>query len=184
MRKRKATESESGEVTPNALPEFAKNQTVSARLLGITRQTYGEWRRQFNDFPQSMSDGREPVRAVADWMKLHGKGPDKDGAKDKETLTEKKGRKLDVDIKVAKRKLSILNKEYVAVTDAQKVIGDMIGEAKKVFLSGPSSLAPQVVGVTIPEAEKLLRDWLNDALSRLHQNPVGGAKPQAEVTEK
>jgi hypothetical protein len=67
-------------------------------------------------------------------------------------------------------------KQFVPMVDGQKVIGDMIARAKKVLLSGPASLAPQVVGVPIPEAEKLLREWLHEALTHLHNDPTGEAE--------
>jgi hypothetical protein len=51
-------------------------------------------------------------------------------------------------------------------------VADLIATAKAVLLSGPGSLAPQVVGVSIQEAEKLIKDWLHAALSKLQADPL------------
>jgi len=57
----------------------------------------------------------------------------------------------------------------------------MIGQAKKVLYSGPSALAPQVVGVSTAEAEQLIRDWIYQALSQLHSDPLGTEEQAAEA---
>jgi hypothetical protein len=61
----------------------------------------------------------------------------------------------------------------VAAIEVEERVGAMIMQAKKVLLSGPPSLAPQVVGLSIPEAEALLKSWLNEALTQLHHDPLG-----------
>lgn len=51
----------------------------------------------------------------------------------------------------------------------------MILTAKSVLLFLPSALEPQVVGVSITDAERLICDGVNDALAQLQEDP-GGAE--------
>ena len=71
--------------------------------------------------------------------------------------------------------LSVLRKEYVAVKDVEADTAAMIVEARRVLEAGPSSLAPQVVGVSIAEAAQLLSAWIHEALTKLHSDPLGKA---------
>ena len=87
--------------------------------------------------------------------------------------------KIRAERRLKEHTLACKKQEFIPTVDAQAAIGAMIAEAKKVLLSGPSSLAPQVVGVAVPEAEKILREWLHDALTRLHQYPMGRVEATA-----
>jgi hypothetical protein len=71
--------------------------------------------------------------------------------------------------------MSVLQKEYVPVADVERDVASLCAQAKRVLEDGPRQLAPQVVGVSIPEAEKLLAEWVHDALNRLHRDPLGNA---------
>ena len=75
--------------------------------------------------------------------------------------------------------LAVARGEYIRTEQVQIEAAQMIEAAKAVLLPGPAALAPQVVGVSIQEAEKLLRDWLFHALSRLKNDPLGrrGGQP-------
>jgi len=69
--------------------------------------------------------------------------------------------------------LGVKKEEFVSGRQVEQDVFDMIQAAKAVLLSGPASLAPQVVGSSIPEAELILRKWLHQALTQLHQDPLG-----------
>src|SRR5437867_9796580 len=63
-------------------------------------------------------------------------------------------------------RLAVLRKEYVPAVDVETSVAEMIGNAKKKLLSGPSAIAPQIVGGSVPEAETMLKEWLREALSQ------------------
>ena len=100
-----------------------------------------------------------------------------------ETAGDRVDRNLELALKTrAERKLrehqlAIQAGLFVSSEGVERDVAAMIGMAKAVLLAGPASLAPQIVGLTIPEAEKLLRDWLHAALSQLHQDPLGRQLP-------
>jgi len=52
--------------------------------------------------------------------------------------------------------LDVLKKRYVERDEVEAEVGQMIQQAKTVLLRLPMALAPQVVGVSIPEAEQLV----------------------------
>lgn len=125
--------------------------------------------------PAIQPSGRVNCDALMLWIQEHPEALALAGqalSKDEETVLKLRAERL-----LKEHSLACKRNEFVPVADAAKAIGDMIGEAKKVLLPGPASLAPQVVGVSIPEAEKLLNEWLHDALSRLSQNPLGIIEP-------
>jgi hypothetical protein len=67
--------------------------------------------------------------------------------------------------------LAALRDKYDSRVDVSQWVGEVIERARTVLSPGPSVLAPQVVPVTIPVAERIIRDWLNDALTQLHRQP-------------
>src|ERR1700722_4506646 len=82
---------------------------------------------------------------------------------------------------VLKQKLSLLKIEaaeievskakgsLVAVRDVRSELARLIEDAKTILLSIPSKLAPQVVGLSVPEAEQLIREQIYEALTTLSE---------------
>jgi len=151
-------------------PLWAKNQVELAAFLSVTHKTIQRWRKILGN-PGAEANGQYNVVAWKEWAKANGK---KSGPKEHEpTQTEAKARQLLLQNQKIEIQIGILAKQYVKVSDVERWTGELVMQAKKVLLSGPASLAPQLVGVSIPEAEKLLREWLHHALSQLTQNPIG-----------
>jgi hypothetical protein len=82
--------------------------------------------------------------------------------------------------KLLQQKIDQNDKILVRSDDVEKDTADLIANAKAVLLAGPSSLAPQVVGVSVQEAETLLREWLYKSLSQLQKNPLGRSGEKEE----
>ena len=61
--------------------------------------------------------------------------------------------------------------ELVASEDVRQWVADAVYAMKTELLSIPSKLAPQVVGLTIAEAELRIRQAVHDSLMRLHREP-------------
>lgn len=169
------------------VPKWHPNQKSFADFYSRSRRTVHNW--VLEGMPGVRSNHRVSGPESHAWLVENGKltepeRHDAAGGKSKPSQTELKNRLLELQGRKIAHQLAVAKRQYIAVAEAQKVIGDMIGEAKKVLLAGPSSLAPQVVGVAIAEAEKLLREWLNDALSRLAANPIGTGKTKTEEADK
>jgi hypothetical protein len=150
--------------------EYADNSVELAEILGVNRKTISRWRKM-EENPGVQADGRYHIASWRQFKIEHGRdGAEDDAANPRQKKLILENEKLEVQI-------AILRKEYVSALDVEKDVGDLINAAKAVLLPGPRSLAPQVVGVPIPEAEKILQEWLFRALSVLQKNPLG--KPEA-----
>jgi len=159
----------------SAGPEFAKNQTELANILGISRKTVQRYAKR-QDSPTPRSDGR---LCVAEWRAfLANHNVDVSGDHDLSVL---KAQQVLLQNRILQQRIDLNDEVTVSVEDVERDIADLIATAKFVLLSGPASLAPQVVGVSIPEAETILREWLHGALSKLQEDPLG--KSAAEKAE-
>lgn len=158
------------EISPNE-PKFVRNQTELAKLLGLSRRTVQNYAK-LTGSPATRADGRIKV---ADWRRFLAQH---DAEVDPRALNGRKcagveslslrETKILAEIKLLQQKHDERAKILVNAADVERDVAAMIMQAKTVLLSGPSSLAPQVVGVSVQEAETLLREWLHSALSRLH----------------
>lgn len=156
---------------------FAHNQVDLARLLGVTRKTIQRHLKREGN-PGARADGRYDVLAWREYLKAFGSaGEDEadkiDAGRERARNILLKNERLEFDLAVARR-------EYVSAEEVEKAVAAMIGTARRRLLSGPPTLAPQVVGVTIPEAEKLLQEWIHSVLSLLHKDPLGLEKADNE----
>lgn len=149
---------------------FAENQVELAEMLGVERKTIQRWLKR-KDAPGKQSNGSFDVLTWREYARRVGR-KDSYGEDD---LDAQQARAKNILLQNEKLEfqIGILKRQYVATADVEQWTGDMIAQAKKVLLSGPAALAPQVVGVMIPEAERLLRDWLHEAMSQLAVKPLG-----------
>jgi hypothetical protein len=149
---------------------FARNQSELADILGVNRKTIQRGLTRPGN-PGAKPDGRLDVAAWREFLRgvsgIEDAG-DIDATRERARHILLKNQKLQQDI-------DIKGGLYVAKIDVEKAVAAMVLNVKRLLLNGPSSLAPQVVGLTIPEAEKLLSEWLHGAMAQLHQDPIGKA---------
>lgn len=150
---------------------LAKNQTALSRAVGRERKTIQRWRRE-PGFPDPRPNGSYDVNEVKAWMSDNNKDAEVESSTT-ETLTEKRSRLIDQQRKKLEIQNAILRKQYFPIEEGRRAVGEMIANAKRILLPGPSALAPQVIGVSAPEAEKLIRDWLVEAMGQLSEHPFG-----------
>lgn len=148
---------------PQSTEGFSINE-LSSRL-GHSRGALKRWLSDVepcgtrNGFPvYSLPDVE---RAISQSMQRH-----RVGTTGRERLVNLQAEKLAFQIAVMKG-------EYSKNEDVDRWVFKMVSAARSVLLAGPPALAPQVVGVSIPEAEQLLKDWVFRALTELHKNPSG-----------
>lgn len=148
-------------------PTFVKTQVELAGVLGVDRRTISRWMKQDGN-PGARSNGQYHVAEWKEWAREQGgfEGEDIDASREKAQI-------LRFQKFWWKHRLSVANEEFVSSIDVEKGVAAMIQTAKTVLLAGPASLAPQLVGVSIPEAETILKDWLHGALAKLQSNPLG-----------
>ena len=117
------------------------------------------------------TSGRVDCDALLEWLALHPEALAIAGQKlsrDEEQVLLIRAQRL-----LKENQLAIQSGRFVSAEQVERDTFAMISTAKAVLLSGPASLAPQVVGSSIPEAELILRKWLHSALSQLHADPLG-----------
>lgn len=143
---------------------YAKNQTELAKALGVNRKTIQRWKKD-STFPKERPDGRYNIREVVEWKDLHGARAGDIVSKESEQIRSMMLQNEKLEIQVG-----ILRGEYTPNVDIDQQVSEMVQQAKREFLSLPSSLAPQVVGQSIAEAEKIIKQAVVDALKSLHES--------------
>lgn len=151
---------------------WAENKVELAELLGITRQSVDNW--LADGAPPARSNGKWPVNDWRAWMSANGKKSTK-AEKGEAALskTALEARRLLLMNEKLEFEIAVLKGGYTKDEDVQKQAVEMYTELKKVLLALPDALAPQVVGVSVPEAAKRLREAIDDALLRLHTGTTG-----------
>jgi hypothetical protein len=146
---------------------WAQNQVELARELGVNRKTIQRWMKK-EGCPEARSDGRYSVEEFRKW------------ANDNNLKNEKDGESGDSKLKLEAKRLLLINQkleydmaikrgEYTHNDDVEAMFVMMVQNAKKVLLALPSNASPQVVGLSVPEAEIRLREIVDEALSQLQR---------------
>ena len=153
--------------TPARPQKWARNERDLATLLGVAASTVKTWKRK-DGAPIADSAGKYNVKEWMTWASKHGKDtPGLDPQSKQDWEIEKIKRQVaDLDIDLAKKR-----GELVASDDVRQWVADAVHASKTEMLSIPSKLAPQVVGLSIAEAELCIRQAIHDALMRLHREP-------------
>lgn len=176
-RRQLASISAGGSAAPGA-SGHVRTQVELAAALGVDRKTIKRWMKM-EGCPGAKADGRYSVEA---WLSF--KAKQKAGVRDGDLdPADEKARQILLQNERLELQIAVMRKEYVASVDVEKWVGAMVLQAKRVLLGLPSSIAPQVVGLSVPEAEELMRDRFNEALLQLHTDPLGGALGEPEDPE-
>lgn len=149
------------------LPAWARSERALARILGVRAGTVRAWK-QRDGAPIGDSSGRYNVKEWMDWAAKHGKetpGLDPQSKQDWE-IEKIKRQVADLDIDLAKKRAGLVSNE-----DVRRWVAEGIHAFKTELLSIPSKLAPQVVKLTIAEAEIRMRQTIHESLMRLHREP-------------
>jgi len=149
------------------LATWARNERELATLIGVGVGTVRAWK-QKEGAPIGDASGRYNVKKWMDWAAKHGKetpGLDPQSKQDWE-IEKIKRQVADLDIDLAKKR-----GELVANDDVRRWVAEGVHAFKTELLAIPSKLAPQVVGLTIAEAEIRIRQAVHDSLMRLHREP-------------
>lgn len=147
---------------------WVQNQTDLARELGVNRKTIQRWLK-IEGNPRTASDGRY---SVTEWRKWANDNNFKVSDEDGETGDSKlklEAKRLLLQNQRLEFDLAVRRGEYTHNDDVEAMYVLMVQNAKKVLLALPSNSAPQVVGLSVPEAEIRLREIVDEALSQLQK---------------
>jgi hypothetical protein len=152
-------------------PRKAASMLAAASLLKIPRQLIRV--AKSHGCPAIENSGRVDCDALSAWLKEHpgiaelgSKAATLDALKARNLLLQNDRLRLDLEV----RQCLQIPSELV-----EQITGERIRDCKRVLLSGPSALAPQVVGETVSQAEKLIREWIENALAKLQPLAARGA---------
>ena len=153
-----------GDETTRDFGTYAKNQSELADRIGVNRKTIQRWRKEAN-FPKPKADGRYNVREVVQWKDLYGARGGDLASKESEQMRSimLQNEKLEIQV-------GILRGEYTPNVDIDQQVSEMVQQSKRELLALPASLAPQVVGQSIAEAEKIIKQAIHESLKCLHEN--------------
>jgi predicted DNA-binding transcriptional regulator AlpA len=161
-----------GMMAGDAAPDgktFADNQVELAEILGVNRKTIQRWLKEAGA-PKPAARGAWNIAEWRDWMSRTGKRAiDSDEGPSKSALEAKK---LLLQNEKLEHEIAVLKSDYLHIDDVRREIGSMVAEAKKILLSVPAGLAPLVVGLSVPEAEKRIRAKVDEVLDQLHTGRV------------
>lgn len=164
---------------------WAKNQVELARALGVDRKTIQRWiKLKRGGPPEAMSDGRYSVNEWKAWCKRTGRGGGVDGDEEVgeiERLTAKglilRNRRLELDI--AEREGELINRAEVVRDVTQAIVA-----FKRELYRMAGTISPQIVGLPIPEAERLLRASIDDALQQISNGEWAQSQEEEESEEE
>lgn len=141
-------------------PRFVPSLVALAGALGVTRQSLIRWRRE-PGAPEKRSDGRYEV---APWKVFlmnrpaYGGGPS--GYREKCRKIQLQNEKLQWEIEELKR-------NYTATVDVEKWGAKLASQIREV-VSIIAKVAPEVVGLNVPNAESRLKRLEDELLQGLH----------------
>jgi hypothetical protein len=147
---------------------YAKNQVELSDAIGVDRKTIQRWLK-VKGCPEARPDGRYSVIEWRTWAENTGRklAETDDFDTERGRLEVRRLRticeRLDLELEVTKG-------TYTANDEITKQIHRMINSARKILGAIPSQLAPQVVGMSIPDAEQRIREQVDNAMKQLHES--------------
>jgi hypothetical protein len=150
---------------------FAKNMVEMAAILKLNRKTI-QRELKMEGCPGRRPDGRYDVQAWKAWRENRRGIDTAEGM----TQSELRARQILLQNQKIEFQLAQLRGEFIPVVDVEKWVSDMVLAAKRILYSMPPSLAPQVVGVSVPEAERRIRESIDESLEQLHAAPWNDRK--------
>jgi hypothetical protein len=140
---------------------FAKNQVELAAILGVDRKTIQRHRKEEGN-PGARPDGRYDIPAWRKWME------DKRGVSvDELSAPLLKAKQILLQNQKLEAHLAVFRKEYVPASEVEKWGSDLGAAIRKIILQIHLA-APDVVGVSVREAEERLKEIEEEVLQQLH----------------
>lgn len=163
-----------GDATPTTV-EFVDTQDELAKILGVSRKTIGRWRK-IEGNPGSQPDGRLHVPSWRAFKATRPSGELDDI--DAPTASHAKAQQILLQNEKLKVQIAILKKLYMPCAEVERIGGELGASIRKIAATIHLT-APSVVGVSVAEAENILKRLEDEILDQLHQLDTGVAQWQA-----
>lgn len=150
------------EASAGAGAVYVANQTMLAEALGLAdRKTIQRWLRK-PGAPQPTDDGRYEVNAWRAWMQASGLGQRSKG-NDLESI---KKTSAELDLRMKQLELDELEGRSAQTDDVVRIVVEQFARMVQGLRAMKHSLAPSVVGETVPEAGKRIGAAVDEVLSQ------------------
>lgn len=176
---RAAVEAAAGE-TPKP-SRWARNQTVLAATLGVSRMTIHAWRQQ--GAPPPRPNGEYEIAAWRKWIVENGRNeaptskPDSRRDSAAKAKLKATARRLQLQNEKLETEIGILKRKFLPADEVERSVTELVVGARRVGEQMPAALAPQLAGLDVIAMEKRLRDWWDEFCEALHR---GEAEPKEE----
>jgi hypothetical protein len=140
--------------------------------LGIHQSTWKRWAK-IPSFPAARSDGRWPLDEIRAWAKSNGKLAgdtffEKESAEEEAERGKLELRRLRTICDRLDFEFSVRQDEFVTKVEHESTCARIAANVRRVLLPLPAGLSPQVVGLSIADAEETIRKAVFEALEELH----------------
>ncbi len=143
--------------------EYVDNVIELADTLGVTRRTISRWKK-IDGSPETRPDGRYHVPSWREFKRQ--RGHDDEAADDVDPQREK-NRQLLLKNEELEAKIAVLKRHWMPVKEVERIGGE-VGSAVRRIVAQIHLAAPNVVGVSVAEAEARLKEIEDEVLQALH----------------
>jgi hypothetical protein len=150
------------EMPATGQPVYVANQSMLAEALNLAdRKTIQRWLRK-EGAPQATDDGRYDVTAWRAWMLGNGLG----SRRKEHDLESLKKEHATLDLRTKQIELDELEGRSAPIDDVVRIVVEQYARMVQGFRSMRHSLAPAVVGETVPEASKRIAAAVDEVLGQ------------------
>lgn len=146
------------------------NKKTLAEFLGVTEETLTQWQNQGMPIllkRLGRSGSQYDTKAVIDWMEAtrNSDSPPTD-------YNTERTRKVKLEADILSLEKAQLQGRLIPAEKAEQAWSTMAAAFRAKMLSIPSRCAIQIIGLSVIESEKILRDLINEALAELSESDL------------
>jgi transcriptional regulator with XRE-family HTH domain len=143
--------------------EYVDNAVELAEVLGVTRRTISRWKK-IEGAPQPRPDGRLHVPSWRAFKRQHGRDEEDDDEIDPK---REKARNILLQNERLEVQIAVLKRNWMPTQEVERMGGEL-GAAIRKVVNTIHLAAPNVVGVSVAEAEQRLKEIEDEVLQQLH----------------
>lgn len=151
---------------------FVGSQDELAKALDISdRKSIQRWMKE-SDAPGKEEDGRYSVTRWREWMERKGKR----AGRPKATIEDQRSKAIALDVELKQLELAERRGEIIGREECTTVLLELVTRVVQGMRQVHHSLAPAVVGETVPEASTRIKASIDAELERLAALPEAAKK--------
>lgn len=159
--------------TPPKTTKCVRTKIQLARACGLSRQALDRFLK-LAGAPTQIEGKGWPIDTVKKWILDNARRSDVMGKLDRDFMDLKKW-----EIYERARRMQVRNDRDAGLlmpkAEVERQWAHCISECQRLLGAIPQRLAVEIVGLTVPAAEQLMRHAINEAIKELHYGPEDGA---------